>query len=243
MTAVQINSLTLGYPGGTIAVNDLSLEVKQGEIFGLLGLNGAGKSSLIKGIATLMRPSVGQVRVFGLDSRKQSAAVKQRIGVMPQENNLDAHLSVRQNLLFHCRYAAMPAKVAEYRIDKWLSILDLSGKAKEAVLHLSGGTKRKVMLAKAFITEPELLVLDEPSAGLDPGIRSSLWEQVRIFRQQGGTVFLSTHYLEEAEALCDRVGILHRGRLAKSFCIAAGAARFTPGVLAQAFEVATGEVQ
>jgi len=243
MTAVQIDSLTLGYPSGIIGVNDLSLQVRQGEIFGLLGLNGAGKSSLIKAIATLMRPSVGQVRIFGLDSCKQAAAVKKIIGVMPQENNLDAHLSVRQNLLFHCRYAGIPAKDAVPRVDTWLSILDLTSKAGETVLHLSGGSKRKVMLAKAFITAPELLVLDEPSSGLDPGVRSSFWEQVRIFRAQGGTVFLSTHYLEEAEALCDRVGILHRGQLVKSIGITPETTRFTPGTLVEAFEAATGEVR
>lgn len=117
MTAVRIDSLTLGYPGGAIAVNDLSLEVRRGEIFGLLGLNGAGKSSLIKAIATLMRPSAGQVQVFGLDARRHPAAVKRRIGVMPQENNLDIYLNVRQNLLFHCRYAGLPAPVASQRVE------------------------------------------------------------------------------------------------------------------------------
>lgn len=219
MTAVQIEDLTLGYPSGTVAVSDLTLKVPQGEIFGMLGLNGAGKTSLIKTIATLMRPQSGSAHVFGLDIRKHPAEIKRRIGVVPQENNLDNRLDVRQNLLFHCRYAGIPNRVAISRVADWLDLLNLRNKARESVLRLSGGSKRKVMLAKAFITEPELLILDEPSAGLDPGIRDVLWARVREFRNGGGTVFLSTHYLEEAEQLCDRIGILHQGKLASTLDI------------------------
>jgi len=219
MNAVQIENLTLGYPSGTVAVSDLTLKVLQGEIFGMLGLNGAGKTSLIKAIATLMRPHTGSVHVFGLDVREHPAEIKRRIGVVPQENNLDNRLDVRQNLLFHCRYAGIPNRVAISRVADWLDLLDLRDKARESVLRLSGGSKRKVMLAKAFITEPELLILDEPSAGLDPGIRDVLWAQVREFRHGGGTVFLSTHYLEEAEQLCNRIGILHQGKLASTLDI------------------------
>lgn len=222
MTAVSIESLTLTYPNGTVAVTDLSIGIRGGEIFGLLGLNGAGKSSLIKAVATLMRPLTGRVRVFGLDARTYPAEIKRRIGVVPQENNLDTRLDVRQNLLFHCLYAGMPATVAECRVARWLELLELKGKAHESVLRLSGGSKRKVMLAKAFLTEPELLVLDEPSAGLDPGIRDVLWEHVRAFRQGGGTVFLSTHYIEEAEQLCDRIGILHHGTLVSTMDLVRG---------------------
>lgn len=143
--------------------------------------------------------------------------MKRRLGVVPQENNLDTCLDVRHNLLFHCRYTGIPSRLASSQVGRWLSLLDLCDKADHSVLHLSGGTKRKVMLAKAFVTAPKLLVLDEPSAGLDPGIRELLWTQVQAFRAAGGTVFLSTHYLEEAEALCDRIGILHLGRLVAVF--------------------------
>lgn len=132
---------------------------------------------------------------------------------MPQENNLDAYLNVRQNLIFHCRYAGLPSTQAERRTAHWLSVLQLEEKESASILRLSGGNKRKVMLAKAFLTEPEFLVLDEPSAGLDPGVRDVLWEHVRAFRRAGGTVLLSTHYLEEAEQLCDRIGILNKGTL------------------------------
>ncbi|WIM04780.1 MAG: ABC transporter ATP-binding protein [Candidatus Nitricoxidivorans perseverans] len=237
--AVLIDNLTLRYPSGTVAVADLSLDIRPGEIFGLLGLNGAGKSSLIKAIVTLLRPSTGRVGVFGLDTRKEAAAVKRRIGVVPQENNLDTYLDVRQNLLFHCRYAGIPARTAAQRADRWLSLLEIGDKAGESVLHLSGGSKRKVMLAKAFITAPELLVLDEPSAGLDPEVRSVLWAQVRTFRAAGGTVFLSTHYLEEAEVLCDRIGILHRGQLA-ALIAREGNGIFPSDRVAAAFHAVTG---
>lgn len=213
MSAVSIERMTLTYPNGTVALADLSMAIGRGEIFGLLGLNGAGKTSLIKAVATLLRPLAGRVCVFGLDTQSHAPEIKRRIGVVPQENNLDTRLDVRQNLLFHGRYAGLPAMLTESRTARWLSTLQLEDKANASVLRLSGGSKRKVMLAKAFLTEPELLILDEPSAGLDPGIRNALWEHVRAFRRAGGTVLLSTHYLEEAEQLCDRVGILHRGAL------------------------------
>lgn len=242
--AVRIDGLSLRYPSGVIAVSGLSLDIRPGEIFGLLGLNGAGKSSLVKAIATLLRPAVGHVRIFGLDTRKHTGAVKRRIGVMPQENNLDTSLDVRQNLLFHCRYAGMPASEAAPRVDKWLSLLDLTGKSRESVLRLSGGSKRKVMLAKAFVTTPDLLVLDEPSAGLDPGVRELVWQQVRTYRAAGGTVFLSTHYLEEAEALCDRIGILHRGLLAAQIeSDTTASPHFATGSVADTFRAITAQVQ
>jgi ABC-2 type transport system ATP-binding protein len=212
--AVLVEEVAIRYPSGILAVRDLSLSVSRGEIFGLLGLNGAGKSSLIKAMATLMRPFAGRIQIFGIDGSARPAEIKRRIGVVPQENNLDTYLDVSQNLIAHCRYAGNSAHVARSRTDHWLELLGLTTKAGESVRRLSGGTKRKVMLAKAFMTDPELLILDEPSAGLDPGVRDLLWHQILEFRNRGGTVFLSTHYLEEAECLCDRIGILHHGSLA-----------------------------
>jgi ABC-type multidrug transport system ATPase subunit len=233
--AVLIDGLSVAYPNGIVAVDGVSLSVRRGEVFGLLGLNGAGKSSLIKTIATLMRPDAGRVEVFGIDTRRRPADAKRRMGVMSQENNLDTALSVRQNLLFHCRYAGMPPSAACSRAAQWLSALGLEDKAAEPVMRLSGGTKRKIMLAKALMTEPDLLVLDEPTPGLDPGARSWLWQRMRQFRAEGGTIFLSTHYLEEAETLCDRIGILHHGRMTE--CLAAA-----PGSLAEAFAQTTGGI-
>ncbi|MEW6291742.1 MAG: ABC transporter ATP-binding protein [Pseudomonadota bacterium] len=243
MNAVSTEQLTLAYPNGTIALADLSIDIRQGEIFGLLGLNGAGKTSLIKAIATLLRPLAGRVHVLGMDTYSHAAEIKRRIGVVPQENNLDTRLNVRQNLLFHCRYAGLSSALAEIRTARWLSTLQLEDKGNASVLGLSGGSKRKVMLAKAFLTEPELLILDEPSAGLDPGVRGMLWEYVRTFRRAGGTVLLSTHYLEEAEQLCDRIGILNRGTLVSTTAMAAWSGLSASGErkLGELFRLAVGE--
>jgi ABC-type multidrug transport system ATPase subunit len=213
-TAILLDKATCRYRGGVTAFADLSLSVARGEVFGLLGNNGAGKSSLIKILCGLLRPSAGTVRVLGIDVVGDPVAVKGRIGVMPQENNLDTFLDVRRNLLFHCRYFGLGARESAARVDRWLDLLGLADKAGESVLTLSGGTRRKVMLAKAFLTEPELLILDEPTTGLDPEVREFVWQRITAFRAAGSTVFLSTHYLEEAERLCDRVAIIHRGAIA-----------------------------
>ncbi|NTV96923.1 MAG: ABC transporter ATP-binding protein [Thiobacillus sp.] len=213
MDAIAVDGLDVVYAGGHKAVDGLSLSVRRGEIFGLLGANGAGKTSLIKILATLLRPSAGRVRVLGRDPAAGADAIKRRLGVVPQDNNLDVDLDVRGNLHFHCRYFGLAR--SEYRpaVERWLATLGLADKAGAEVMHLSGGSKRKVMLAKAFLTGPELLVLDEPTTGLDPEIRAVLWRHIRDFRAQGGTVFLSTHHMEEAERLCDRVAVMRRGRL------------------------------
>lgn len=243
MSAVSIEQLTVAYPNGTVALEDASMSIRRGEIFGLLGLNGAGKTSLIKAVATLLRPLAGRVRVLGMDTLSHAAEIKRRIGVVPQENNLDTRLNVRQNLLFYCRYAGLPSVLAKIRTARWLSVLQLEDKASASVLGLSGGSKRKVMLAKAFLTEPELLILDEPSAGLDPGVRDALWEHVCAFRRAGGTVLLSTHYLEEAEQLCDRIGILHRGTLVSTTEMATwnGLSGSAERRLGELFRLAVGE--
>lgn len=211
--AIAVSNLTVTYPNGQRALDGLSLEVRHGEVFGLLGANGAGKTTLIKVLATLLRPTSGEVRVLGLDPAREAAAIKRGLGVVPQENNLDVDLDVRANLAFHCRYFGMkPSEYAD-RIAHWLAVLGLEDKAGGEIMQLSGGTKRKVMLAKAFLTSPRLLVLDEPTAGLDPEVRAAIWRQVQSFRAAGGTVFLSTHHLEEAERLCDRVALVRGGRI------------------------------
>lgn len=245
MAAVFVDHAAVVYPSGVKAVEGLSMHVGQGEIFGLLGLNGAGKTSIIKMLGTLLRPTVGRVRILGLDTMEHPAEIKRRIGVVPQENNLDTYLDVRQNLIFHCRYAGLAKKDYAPRVEEWLALLGLEGKATESVLRLSGGTKRKAMLAKAFLTGPELLILDEPTAGLDPDVRALLWDKVVEFRSRGGTVFLSTHYLEEAERLCDRIGILHGGRLVAEGSVAdlargAGCAASERGGVEAAFRRAVG---
>ncbi|MDD5329385.1 MAG: ABC transporter ATP-binding protein [Sulfuricella sp.] len=245
MAAVSADNVAFVYPSGVKAVEGLSICVRHGEVYGLLGLNGAGKTSVIKMLATLLRPTSGSIRIFDLDTMERPAEIKRRIGVVPQENNLDTYLDVRQNLIFHCRYAGMAKKIYAPLVDEWLALLGLEGKATESVLRLSGGTKRKAMLAKAFLTGPELLILDEPTAGLDPDVRALLWDRVGEFRRNGGTVFLSTHYLEEAERLCDRIGILHSGRVVAEGTVAdlahwAGQASAQQGGVAAAFRRAVG---
>lgn len=211
--AIEVSDLAVIYPGGQQAIADLSLRIDPGEVFGLLGANGAGKTTLIKLLTTLMRPSRGKVRILGLDPDHHAATIKRHLGVVPQENNLDVDLDLRANLSFHCRYFGLKRVDFADRVDHWLAALGLEDKAKAEVMHLSGGTRRKVMLAKAFLTSPRMLVLDEPTAGLDPAVRALIWRHILAFRADGGTVFLSTHHLEEAERLCDRVALMRTGRI------------------------------
>jgi ABC-type multidrug transport system ATPase subunit len=213
MSAIYIEGLVRDYPGGVRALDGVDLAVPQGELFGLLGVNGAGKSTLIKIVVTLMRPQAGTVRVMGWDPRYEAVKIKRLLGVVSQGNNLDNELSLRQNLEFHCRYAGQSRRVYAPRIARWLERLELDGKQWARIMQLSGGTRRKVMLAKAFLTEPSLLVLYEPTNGLDPAVRQRVWDAIADFRQAGGTVFLSSHDLDEVERLCDRAGVLHQGRL------------------------------
>jgi ABC-type multidrug transport system ATPase subunit len=241
-SAIAVSDLAVAYPGGQRALDGLSLEVRRGEVFGLLGANGAGKTTLIKVLTTLLRPTSGRVRVLGLDPGPDAAAIKRGLGVVPQENNLDVDLDVRANLIFHCRYFGMgPSEYGE-RIARWLAMLGIEDKAGAEIMQLSGGTKRKVMLAKAFLTSPRLLVLDEPTTGLDPEVRATIWRQVRDFRRNGGTVFLSTHHLEEAERLCDRVALIRQGRLVACDAPAALRAALDGAELEEVFQrLAAGE--
>lgn len=238
MAAIDIEGLVRDYPGGVRALDGVSLTVAEGEIFGLLGVNGAGKSTLIKVITTLLRPSAGRVRVLGRDPRREAVAVKRDLGVVPQENNLDNELTVRRNLEFHCRYAGLPRRDFTPRVEAWLETLELAPKAEARIMQLSGGTRRKVMLAKAFLTAPRLLVLDEPTSGLDPAVRARVWRAIAEFRAGGGTVFLSSHDLDEVERLCDRTAVLHDGRLQE---VARPAGVRTDRVVEAAFRRAVGE--
>jgi len=213
MPAIAVSDLAVVYPNGQCALDGLSLQIRPGEVFGLLGANGAGKTTLIKVLTTLLRPSRGEVRILGLDPARHAKTIKRHLGVVPQENNLDVDLDVRANLTFHCRYFGMGRTEFAGRVAHWLAALGLEDKADAEIMHLSGGTKRKVMLAKAFLTSPRLLVLDEPTTGLDPEVRAAIWRHINKFRSDGGTVFLSTHHLEEAERLCDRVALIRGGRI------------------------------
>lgn len=211
--AIEAVNIAKTYPNGVRALEVVSFGVRHGEVFGLLGANGAGKTTLIKIITTLLMPTSGNVHVLGLNAQKNPVDVKKRLGVVSQDINLDTYLTVRQNLFFQCRYFGSNGRDGEKKICEWMEILGLTDYADKRIYALSGGTKRKVMVARAFITDPEILILDEPTGGLDPMVREIVWERILQFKKSGKTVLLSTHHFEEAKRLCDSIGIIHNGRL------------------------------
>jgi ABC-2 type transport system ATP-binding protein len=207
---IKISGLTKQY-GSRMAVHELSLTIGRGEVFGLLGPNGAGKTTTIKMLTLLAKPTSGNANVDGLDIRSHQKDIKQRISVVPQENNLDKELTAYQNLRMYCMLHSLPDK--ETRIRDTLKLVDLADRRDSVVGRFSGGMQRRLLIARALLSEPSVLFLDEPSIGLDPQIRRQLWDIIRKTRIDGRTVVLTTHYIEEAETLCDRVGILAKGDL------------------------------
>ena len=207
---IAVDDLHKSY-GRVKAVDGVSFSIAKGEIFGLLGPNGAGKSTLIRMLTCLTRPDSGRATIAGHDVVAGASAIKSLVGVVPQENNLDRELSVGENL----RIYGMLHRVADLarRTDEVLADVELQERRHSLVSSLSGGMKRRLIIARALLTDPAVLFLDEPSIGLDPQIRRQLWEIVRRTGKSGRTVLLTTHYIEEAEALCDRIGILRKGRL------------------------------
>jgi ABC-type multidrug transport system ATPase subunit len=195
------------------AVRGLDLDVKRGEFFGILGPNGAGKSTTIGIITTLVRPTSGTVTVAGVDVVADPVAVKRRIGVVAQQSNLDRELTVQQNLEFRGRYFGLSAADSRRRAADLLETSGLRHRADHKVTELSGGQVKRVAIARALMHTPDILVLDEPTAGVDPHTRRELWNTVRAFQSTGLTVLLTTHHLEEAEALCDRLAIIDEGRV------------------------------
>lgn len=196
---------------GIHALRGVSFEVRRGEIFGLIGPNGAGKTTLIKVLTTLTRPDSGRALIGGVDVLRSKREVKSLIGVVPQENNLDRDLSVYENLLIY----GMLHKVKDLRkrIKEVLEGVGLFERRSSLVQHLSGGMQRRLVLARALLPDPEVLFLDEPTTGLDPHMRRYIWELIKKAKNGGKTIILTTHYIEEAESLCDRVAIIHEGRI------------------------------
>lgn len=194
-------------------VNNLSLQIAQGEMFGLLGPNGAGKSTTIRMLTTLTSPSQGEVMVANYDVVKQAQQVKRHIGVVLQQTSVDADLSVWENMEYHGRLHHIPVAERQPRIEQCLDYVDLRDRSKDMVRTLSGGMKRRLQIARALLHEPDILFLDEPTVGLDPQTRRRLWEIIRDLKSQGMTILLTTHYMEEAEFLCDRVAIMDAGKL------------------------------
>ena len=195
------------------AVDAIDFSVRRSETFGLLGPNGAGKSTTMRMIACRTPLTSGELLVEGLDVRTQGRQIRSLIGVVPQENNLDPDLNVIRNLIVYASYFRIPRTQAAQRANELLHFIGLSGRADARIDHLSGGMKRRLMIARALLHEPRLLVLDEPTTGLDPQARLSLWDVVDKFRGGGGTVLLTTHYMEEATRLCDRVAIMDHGKI------------------------------
>ena len=194
-------------------VNDLSLMIYPGENFGLLGPNGAGKSTTIRMLTTLTKPSDGHIVVAGYDVLRDPTDVRQQIGVVLQQISVDSDLSVWENMEFHGRMHHIPSTQRQRRIREWLSFVGLQDRRDDKVKTLSGGMKRRLQIARALLHEPKILFLDEPTVGLDPQTRRRLWEIIRILNQQGMTMLLTTHYMEEVEYLCTRIGILDQGKL------------------------------
>lgn len=210
---IEIVGLTKKYDALT-AVDRLDLSIADGEIFGLLGPNGAGKTTTIRMLTTLASITGGRAIINGLDVEKSPIAVKKIIGLAPQGLNLEIELTAEENLEFHGRLHGMPARERRARIDELLDFAGIAEKRNELVSKLSGGMKRRLLIARAIMHRPKVLFLDEPTVGLDPQIRRKMWEMVLELKRGGITVFLTTHYIEEADFLCDRVGIMNRGRLA-----------------------------
>ncbi len=212
MQIVTAKDLTKNY-GVLRAVDHIDFEIEKGECFGFLGPNGAGKTTVMGVIYCFMPPTSGEVRVFGLDVAEEPSRIKSRIGVMPQDDSLDPDLSVFENLIVYARYFDIPRKVSAPFSGELLGFVGLEDKAAAGIKDLSGGMKRRLLLARALINNPELLILDEPTVGLDPYSRHSVWEKMETLKSKGVTLILTTHYMEEAEKICDRVAIMNSGKI------------------------------
>jgi len=193
------------------AVKGIDVEVRRGEAFGFLGPNGAGKSSTMRMIAAVSPVSSGELRILGMDPDRDGPTVRSRLGVCPQEDTLDTELTVRDNLYVYGRYFGLPRKVVRERVDELLEFVQLTEKAGAMVEDLSGGMKRRLTIARSLINRPDLLLLDEPTTGLDPQARHVVWERLFRLKQQGVTLVLTTHYMDEAEQLCDRLVVMDKG--------------------------------
>lgn len=199
--------------GDRTAVESLSLDIAKGEIFGLLGPNGAGKTTTIRVLTMLTRPTIGKIVIDGREASQDEQHIKSVIGVVPQHFNLDIDLTPWENLELHGRLHHMPPEVRKKRIAQLLKYVELDDRAKDMVQKFSGGMKRRLMIARALLHQPKILFLDEPTVGLDPQVRRRLWDLIRRLKGEGLTVLLTTHYIEEAENLCQRVAIMDKGKL------------------------------
>jgi lipooligosaccharide transport system ATP-binding protein len=202
--------------GDLEAVAGVSFRIEKGQCFGFLGPNGAGKTSTMRMVQAVSEPTSGRLSVLGLDPVRRGKALRARIGVVPQEDNLDPDLSVRENLYVYSRYFRIPSDAAKRRADELLDFVSLGDRADRYLRELSGGMKRRLVIARALVNDPELVVLDEPTTGLDPQARHLVWQKLRELRQRGVTMLLTTHYMDEAERLCDSLVIMDGGKIIAS---------------------------
>ncbi len=198
---------------GFTAVDGIDVDVRRGEAFGFLGPNGAGKSSTMRMIGCVSPPTGGVLRILGMDPLRDGPRIRGRLGVCPQLDNLDVELTVRENLTTYARFFGIPRRVARARADELLEFVQLTERADSKVEPLSGGMKRRLTIARALVNEPEMVLLDEPTTGLDPQARHLVWERLFRLRRQGVTLVLTTHYMDEAEQLCDRLVVMDGGRI------------------------------
>lgn len=219
--ALSIKNLSKTYSNGFEALKSVDLEVRQGDFFALLGPNGAGKSTTIGVLCSLVRKTEGQVEILGIDIDRDFPAAKQNLGIVPQEFNFNAWEKVYDIVVTQGGYYGMPLVLAHERAEKYLKKLGLWDKRNQASRTLSGGMKRRLMIARALIHEPRLLILDEPTAGVDIELRRSMWDFLREINAAGTTIILTTHYLEEAESLCRNVAIIDHGRIVRNSSIKA----------------------
>ncbi len=233
--ALRITDLVKRYPTGTEALKGVSLEIGDGEFFGLLGPNGAGKSTLIHCTTGLAMPTSGSIRVFGHDAIENDEQARMAVGLAPQELNLDWFLTLEESLDYHGGYFGMPKKDRRERSKELLEAFSLTEKRDERTRTLSGGMKRRLILARALMHRPRLLILDEPTAGVDVELRLELWHYVQRINAEGTTILLTTHYLEEAEQLCDRIAIIAEGRIVAEGTSAQLAEQFGVGGLEDAY--------
>jgi ABC-2 type transport system ATP-binding protein len=209
--ALEVRGLTKRYDDGTVALADFDLTVRDGAFFGLLGPNGAGKTTLINAICNLIRVTAGELLVFGHPAA--SLAARASVGLAEQDVNLDRFLTVEETLLYHGGWFGMTRRDARARARRMMDIFDLNAKADVRTPKLSGGMRRRLLLARALMHRPRLVILDEPTAGVDFELRHELWRYIRRLHERGTTILLTTHYLEEAEALCEEIALIHGGRL------------------------------
>ena len=200
--------------GDFTAVDGIDVDVRRGEAFGFLGPNGAGKSSTMRMVGCVSPPTDGVLRILGMDPRRDGPAIRGRLGVCPQLDNLDLELTVKENLTTYARYFGISRRVARARAAELLEFVQLSERADSKVEPLSGGMKRRLTIARALVNEPEMVLLDEPTTGLDPQARHLVWERLFRLKQQGVTLVLTTHYMDEAEQLCDRLVVMDGGKIA-----------------------------